>query len=138
MINSRDSYSEYNPNMKNSIEVPFSIGTIIELKEDSTVLAKICQYRITNEGISQVIRVGLSYALNKIDNEQTSKNSKSNFKITQQFAAAEFSDLLDAEITAQELDEQWQKTEKMIIGKINIDEHSNQKQKTYARSIKRF
>ena len=134
MINSRDSYSEYNPNKKESIDVPFCIGTIIELKEDPAVLAKIFQYRITNEGIS----VGLSYALNKIDNEQTSKNSKSNFKIPQQFAAAEFSDLLDAEITAQELDEQWQKTEKMIIGKINIDEHSNQKQKTYARSIKRF
>ena len=134
MINSRDSYSEYNPNKKESIDVPFCIGTIIELKEDPAVLAKIFQYRITNEGIS----VGLSYALNKIDNEQTSKNSKSNFKIPQQFAAAEFSDLLDAEITVQELDEQWQKTEKMIIGKINIDGHSNQKQKTYARSIKRF
>lgn len=134
MINSRDSYSEYNPNKKESIDVPFCIGTIIELKEDPAVLAKIFQYRITNEGIS----VGLSYALNKIVNEQTSENSNLAFRMSQKFIAAEFSDLLDAEITAQELEEQWQKTEKMIIGKINIDEHSNQKQKTYARSIKRF
>ena len=29
MINSRDSYSEYNPNKKESIDVPFCIGTII-------------------------------------------------------------------------------------------------------------
>ena len=40
MINSRDPYIEYNK--KESIEVPSSIGTVVELKEDPTVLAKIC------------------------------------------------------------------------------------------------
>ena len=134
MINSRDSYSEYNPNKKESIDVPFCIGTIIESKEDPAVLAKIFQYRITNEGIN----VGLSYALNKIDNEQTSKNSKSNFKIPQQFAAVEFTDLLDAEITIQELEEQWQKTNKVIIGKINSDKNGNKKQKTLTRKVKKY
>ena len=132
MINSRDSYSEYNPNKKESIDVPFCIGTIIELKEDPTVLAKIFQYRITNEGIS----VGLSYALNKIDNEQTSENSNLAFRMSQKFIAVEFTDLLDAEITTQELDEQWQKTNKVIIGKINSDKNSNKGQKTLTRKPK--
>ena len=134
MINSRDSYSEYNPNKKESINVPFRIGTIIELKEDPTVLAKICQYRITNEGIS----VGLSYALNKIDNEQTSENSNLAFRMPQKFIAVEFTDLLDAEITTQELDEQWQKTNKVIIGKINSDKNSNKEQKMLTRKLNRY
>lgn len=134
MINSRDSYSEYNPNKKESIDVPFCIGTIIELKEDPAVLAKIFQYRITNEGIS----VGLSYALNKIVNEQTSENSNLAFRMSQKFIAVEFTDLLDAEITTQELDEQWQKTNKVIIGKINSDKNSNKEQKTLTRKPKRY
>jgi len=137
MINSRDSYSEYNPNKKESIDVPFRIGTIIEFKEDPAVLAKICQYRITNESISQVIRVGLSYALNKIDNEQTSENSNLAFRMPQKFIAVEFTDLLDAEITIQELEEQWQKTNKVIIGKINSNKNSNKEQKTLTRKPKR-
>lgn len=134
MINSRDSYSEYNPNKKESIDVPFCIGTIIELKEDPAVLAKIFQYRITNEGIS----VGLSYALNKIDNEQTSENSNLAFRMSQKFIAVEFTDLLDAEITTQELDEQWQKTKKVIIGKINSDKNSNKEQKMLTRKLNRY
>ena len=134
MINSRDSYSEYNPNKKESIDVPFCIGTIIELKEDPAVLAKIFQYRITNEGIS----VGLSYALNKIDNEQTSENSNLAFRMSQKFIAVEFTDLLDAEITTQELDEQWQKTNKVIIGKINSDKNSNKEQKMLTRTLNRY
>ena len=134
MINSRDSYSEYNPNKKESIDVPFCIGTIIELKEDPAVLAKICQYKITNKGIS----VGLSYALNKIDNEQTSENSNLAFRMPQKFIAVEFTDLLDAEITIQELEEQWQKTNKVIIGKINSNKNSNKEQKTLTRKPKRY
>lgn len=134
MINSRDSYSEYNPNKKESIDVPFCIGTIIELKEDPAVLAKICQYKITNKGIS----VGLSYALNKIDNEQTSENSNLAFRMSQKFIAVEFTDLLDAEITIQELEEQWQKTNKVIIGKINSNKNSNKEQKTLTRKPKRY
>ena len=33
MINSRDSANTWNPNKKEQIEVPFSVGTIVELKE---------------------------------------------------------------------------------------------------------
>ena len=87
------------------------------------------QYRITNEGIS----VGLSYALNKIDNEQTSENSNLAFRMPQKFIAVEFTDLLDAEITIQELEEQWQKTNKVIIGKIDSNKNSNKEQKTLTR-----
>ncbi len=136
MINSRDSYNEYNPNMKNSIEVPFSIGAIIELKEDPAVLAKICQYRITNEAI----RVGLSYALNKIDNEPINENSNLAFRMPRRFVAVEFSDLLDIEITTQELEEQWQKTNKIIIGKINSDKGQktlSRDESTFSRRINR-
>lgn len=105
------------------------------MKEDPTVLAKICQYRIKNEGINQVIKVGLSYALNKIDNEQTSENSNFVHWIPQKFIAVEFTDLLDVEITTQELEEQWQKTNKVIIGKINSDKNSNEKQKTLTKKL---
>lgn len=105
------------------------------MKEDPTVLAKICQYRIKNEGINQVIKVGLSYALNKIDNEQTSENSNFVHWIPQKFITVEFTDLLDVEITTQELEEQWQKTNKVIIGKINSDKNSNEKQKTLTKKL---
>ncbi len=138
MINSRDSYVEYNPNKKESIDVPFSIGTVVELKEDPTVLAKICQYRITNEGIGQVIRVGLSYALNRIDNEQTRENLNLAFRMPQKFIVVEFTNLLDVEITTQELKKQWKKTDKIIIGKINSDKDSNKSQKTLTRKLKGY
>ena len=129
MINSRDSYVEYNPNKEESIKVPFSMGTIVELKEDPAVLAQICQYRITNEGIS----VGLSYALNRINNGQ--ENSNSTFRIPQKFVTVEFTNLLDSEITTKELYEKWQKTKNIVVGKIDIDKN-NQKQKVLTRKIK--
>ena len=60
MFNSRDSYTDYNPNKKEMIEVPYMIGTIVELKDNSDVLAKICQYRITIKNSHKIIYVGLA------------------------------------------------------------------------------
>ena len=68
------------------------------------------------------------------NNEQ--ENSNSTFKIPQQFVAAEFTNLLDLEITTQELYEKWQKTKNVIIGKIDTETNSSQKKLT--RKIKRF
>ena len=45
MINSRDSANTWNPNKKEQIEVPFSVGTIVELKENPSVLAEIIGHR---------------------------------------------------------------------------------------------
>ena len=95
MINSRDSYTDYNPNEKESIEVPYGIGTIIELKENPNVLARICQYRITVENLKKVIYVGLNTNIYEKESE------------------------IDCEIISEELEEKWRKTDKIIIGKLD-------------------
>lgn len=95
MINSRESYADFNPNRKESIEVPYGIGTIIELKENPDVLAKICQYRITIEHLEKVIYVGLSSQIY----EDKSK--------------------IEKEIAIDELEEKWKKTDRIIIGKLD-------------------
>lgn len=118
MINSRDSYTDFNPNKKEIIEVPYCIGTIIELKDNPDVLAKICQYRI---GINQEIRVGLSKALNILENNSSVEKPQSLFTIPQKFIATDFSDSVDFEITTQELEGKWRKTDRIIIGK--LDQH---------------
>ena len=53
MINSRDTYTDFNPSRKEIIEVPYGIVTIIELKDNPDVLARICQYRITVENLKK-------------------------------------------------------------------------------------
>ena len=95
MINSRDSYTDFNPNKKESIEVPYGIGTIVELKNNPDVLARIIQYRITIEHLRQVINVGLN--TNIYENE----------------------DKIDCEITAEELEEKWKKPDRIIVGKLD-------------------
>lgn len=127
MINSRDSYIEYNPNKKETIEVPYHIGTILELKENPLVLARICQYRI---GLDQELKVGLNQSIDLLYDDNSNEISQSPFKIPQRFVAVDFSDSLDIEITTQELQEKWQKTQKIVIGKIDYDDHK----KTYTRS----
>lgn len=97
MINSRDSYTDFNPNRKESIEVPYRIGTIIELKNNPDVLAKICQYRITVEHLRLVIYVGLNTSIYEKEWE------------------------IDCEITAEELEEKWKKPDKIIIGRLDLD-----------------
>ena len=95
MFNSRDSYTDYNLNKKENIEVPYKVGTIVELKENSDVLAKICQYRIIVKNSHKIIYVGLATKYYERDVEP------------------------DYEITSEELMERWKKTDKMIIGKID-------------------
>ncbi len=95
MINSRDSYTNFNPNKKKSIDVPYEIGTIVELKDNPDVLARIIQYRITVEHLRQVINVGLN--TNIYENE----------------------DKIDCEITVEELEEKWKKPDRIIVGKLD-------------------
>ena len=97
MINSRDSYTNYNPNRKELIEVPYRIGTIVELKDNSEMLARICQYRIIIKNSHKIIYVGLATKYYERDVEP------------------------DYEITSEELMERWKKTDKMLIGKIEHD-----------------
>ncbi len=95
MINSRDTYTDFNPNKKENIEVPYGIGTIIELKDNPDVLARICQYRITVEHLELVINVGLNTNIYEKESE------------------------IDCEITAEKLEEKWRKTNRIIIGKLD-------------------
>lgn len=97
MINSRDTYTDFNPNRKESIEVLYGIGTIIELKDNPDVLAKICQYRITVEHLRLIIYVGLNTSIYEKESE------------------------IDCEISAEELEEKWRKPERIIIGRLNPD-----------------
>ena len=95
MINSRDSYTNLNPNKKEFIEIPYRIGTIIELKENSDELARICQYRITVEHFEEKVYVGLNTDIYEEKYE------------------------IECEITLKELEEKWRKTDKIIIGKLD-------------------
>ena len=97
MINSRDSYTDLSPNRKESIEVPYRIGTIVELKDNPDVLARINQYRITVEDYRQVINVGL--------NTDIYENEDENLR----------------EITVEELEENWKKADRIIVSKIDSD-----------------
>ena len=97
MINSRDSYTDYNPNKKESIEVPYEIGTIIELKENPNILARICQYRITVEHYKKIIYAGLNTNIYEKELE------------------------IECEITTDELKEKWRKTDRIIIGKLDSE-----------------
>ena len=97
MINSRDSYTDFNPNKKENIEVPYGIGTIIELKDNPEVLAKICQYRVTVEKFRLIVYVGLNTSICEEESE------------------------IDCEITAEELEEKWRKPNRIIIGRLNPD-----------------
>ncbi len=118
MINSRDSYVEYNPNKMETIEVPYPIGTVLELKEKPSVLVRICQYRIE---LGQELKIGLNQSLDLLYNEITKNQRK--------FVAVDFSNSIDFEVTIDELFEKWQKTNRMVVSKIDYDEHK----RTYTR-----
>ena len=118
MINSRDSANTWNPNKKEQIEVPFSVGTVVELKEDPNVLAEILEYRITKKEI----KVGLSYAF---EGRYTPYHSR----VNKRFISIHFSNMIDTEIDIEELEEKWQKIKQTTITmpeekdriRINID-----------------
>lgn len=55
MINSRDFYSDCNPNPVNSYDVPYCVGEILENKNDSNLLAMVSEIRITRNGMFFVL-----------------------------------------------------------------------------------
>ena len=118
MINSRDSANTWNPNKKEQIEVPFSVGTVVELKEDPNVLAEILEYRITKKGI----KVGLRY-------EVVGRYTPYHSRVNKIFINIHFSNMIDTEIDIKELEEKWQKIKQTTITmpeekdriRINID-----------------
>ena len=98
MINDRDSYTNLNPSEKISIEFPYRIGTTMEFKGDSDILARICQYRIVFENYKNVIYVGLCFDI-------YSNNS-----------------VIHREISSEELEKYWKVTYKIIITDLNSDD----------------
>lgn len=89
MINDRNS------DEKISIEFPYKMGTTMEFKEDANILARICQYRIAFENNENVIYVGLCF-------DVYSNNP-----------------VIHYEISSEELEKYWKKTDKVINTKIN-------------------
>ena len=98
MINDRDSYTNLNPSEKISIEFPYRIGTTMEFKGDSDILARICQYRIVFENYKNVIYVGLCFDI-------YSNNP-----------------VIHREISNEELEKYWKVTDKIIITDLNSDD----------------
>ena len=126
MINSRDSANTWNPNKKEQIEVPFSVGTVVELKEDPNVLAEILEYRITKKVEYRITKKGIKAGLRyKTEVRYIPYNSRAN-KI---FISSHFSNTVDIEIEIKELEEKWQKIKQTTITipeekdriRINID-----------------
>ena len=98
MINDRDSYTNPNPSEKINIEFPYRIGTTMEFKGDSDILAKICQYRIVFDNYKNVIYVGLCF-------DVYSNNP-----------------VIHREISSEELEKYWKITDKKIFTDLNSDD----------------
>ena len=98
MINSRDSYTDFNPSSEEIIEVPYRIGTVVVLKDNPDVLARIMQYRITVDNFRQVISVGLN--TNIYEKEE----------------------MVNYEIPLEELEEKWKKTDRIIVGGLDSED----------------
>ena len=60
MINDRDTYIDFNTSTERIISVPYNVGTIMELRNNSKVLARICEYRIRSVHGKRVINVALT------------------------------------------------------------------------------
>ncbi len=102
MINSRDSSNDYNPDNKELIEIPYSIGTILELKENPKILAKICHYRLFVENYKQKIYVGITTNIYEINNE------------------------IEKEISVEELLNKWKKPDRIVVaGKLDSENGIN-------------
>lgn len=91
MFNDRDSYTNFKLTNDKIIKIPYEIGTIVELKDNSGILARICQYRVCFENNTQVIKAGLT--TNIYD-----ENAK-----------------IEGEIICEKLVEKWKKTNKILI-----------------------
>ena len=99
MINSRDSYTNFNPNREVNVFLPYEVGTIVELKDNPTVLVRINQYRILIKNHRQVVNVGLNTDI------------------------YEDEDIIDCEISVDELKEKYRKTDRIIVR--NLDSKNN-------------
>lgn len=117
MINNREAKVTFN--QTEIIDVPYSVGTIIEFKNNPNIMAKIIQYRITEQA-----KVGLSFAIDIDNKEDRLENQKLIFKMPQKFIIAEFTNMLDLEITLKELEANWKKTDKIVIGNIDFNEYN--------------
>ena len=56
-------------------------------------------------------------------------NEKSSFNNSQRYIAVDFSNSVDYEVTTSELLEKWQKTKRIVVTKMDYDDHK----KTYTR-----
>lgn len=112
MINSRDSANTWNPNKKEQIEVPFSIGSVVEAKTNPSVLAEILEYKVTQSGIKAGL--GFATATNKKD-----ERNKDPMSMPQYFAWAEFSGEVDLVISVEELEEKFQETKTSIVANLS-------------------
>lgn len=91
-------------NKKIYIEIPYNIGTIIEKKVDKNITAKICEYRITFEKYRQIIKIGIKYNIYETNN------------------------IVDQEITLEELRAFWKK-KSFLIEEINEKKYLELKEK---------
>ena len=115
MINNRDSSNNWNLDHKEIVEIPYSIGTVVELKDNPSILASVHQYIINGEGI----KAGLSYAL-EFDTYERNKNNV--FEMPRKFTYMNFTNDVDCELTLEELKAKWEKTDLNIIGEIKSTE----------------
>lgn len=77
-------------NKKTFIEVPFSLGDVVELYDNPNVIAKVCQYRFFIENNNQVLTATLN--VNTNENEEN----------------------INYEITIGDLVKNWKKSEKLF------------------------
>ena len=112
MFNSRDDSFNYDPNKKETIEVPFSIGSVVEVKTNPSVLVKILEYKVTQSGIKAGL--GFATATNKKD-----ERNKDPMSMPQYFAWAEFSGEVDIVISVEELEEKFQESKTSIVANLS-------------------
>ena len=79
-------------NEKYSIEFPYRIGTIVELKQNPNILAEIKHYIVTTIDNKEIIIVSLSTKIHESDPDY------------------------EFEITTNELEASWRRTDKIILG----------------------
>lgn len=123
MINNRDSINDWSITQKETIELPYRIGTILELKESPAVLAAVYQYLINDEGI----KVGLHYA---IDMDEYERDENNVFEMPRKFKYIEVLKDVACELTIEELQKKWRKSDVVRIGKIEPNKESKNKRRS--------
>lgn len=67
MFNTRDSFTDLNPKKGNYIEVPYVLRSVLQNKNDNSLI-RVIHYRITVENYKSVIYVGINHDLSSADN----------------------------------------------------------------------